>query len=136
MINIIDVFDRSIVDYHMGFHWEAKDATALLMESLIRRSLFEECAKTPVIRTNNGPQFVNYKFKNCCEELGLEHEIIPVKTPNKNAHVESFYRILEDECFKSNEFHSYKDAYIIVNDFIHFHNNRRLHSSLRYMTPN
>ncbi|EPY2276943.1 IS3 family transposase [Clostridium sporogenes] len=136
MLNIIDIFDRSIVDYHMGFHCEAKDATALLRQALIRRNLFEEGAKRTVIRTDNGPQFESYKFKNCCEELELEHERIPVKTSNKNAHVESFHRILEDECFKSNEFQSYKEAYKIVNDFIDFYNNRRLHSSLRYMTPN
>ncbi|MCY6354508.1 IS3 family transposase [Clostridium sp. ZS2-4] len=136
MLNIIDIFDRSIVNYHMGFHCEAKDATALLRQSLIRRNLFEEGAKRPVIRTDNGPQFVSYKFKECCEELELEHERIPVKTPNKNAHIESFHRILEDECFKSNEFQNYREAYGIVNDFIDFYNNRRLHSSLRYMTPN
>ncbi|MBV4432727.1 hypothetical protein KM803_15595 [Clostridium tyrobutyricum] len=42
---------------------------------------------------------------------------MPVKTPNKNAHVESFYRILEDECFKINEFQSYSESYEIVNNF-------------------
>ncbi|WP_072060700.1 IS3 family transposase [Clostridium novyi] len=38
--------------------------------------------------------------------------------------------------FKSNEFQSYTEAYEIINNFINFYNNRRLHSSLRYMTPN
>ncbi|NFB16716.1 hypothetical protein EXN25_03710 [Clostridium botulinum] len=28
------------------------------------------------------------------------HYIINIKTPNKNIHLESFHRILEDECFK------------------------------------
>lgn len=50
--------------------------------------------------------------------------------------MESFHRILGDECFKSNEFQSYTVAYEIVKDFINFYNNRRLHSNLRYMTPN
>lgn len=48
MLNIIDVFDRSIVDYHMDFHWEAKDATALLRQNLIRRNLFEEWILPPL----------------------------------------------------------------------------------------
>lgn len=99
MINVIDIFDRSIVDYRIGFHWEAKDATALLRKSLIRRNLFAEGATRPVIRTDNGPQFVSYKFKECYEELNLHHERISVKTPNKNAHVESFHRILEELTF-------------------------------------
>lgn len=136
LLNLIDIFDRSIIDYHMGFHCEAKDAAALLRKCLIRRDLFIEGTKKPVIRTDNGPQFVSYKFSECCEEVGIEHERIPVKTPNKNAHIESFHRILEDDCLKKHEFQSYTEAYETVNEFIKFYNNRRLHSSLRFMPPN
>lgn len=70
--------------------------------------------------TDNGPQFVIYKFKECCEEIKVHHEKIPVKTSNKNAHVESSNRILDDECLKSNDFQSYEDLYRIVNDFVIF----------------
>ena len=136
LLNLIDVFDRSIIDYHMGLHCEAKDATALLRKCLIRRNLFEEGAKKPVIRTDNGPQFVSHKFSKCCTEIKIEHERIPVKTPNKNAHVESFHRILEDECLKINEFQNYAEAYEIVNEFMDFYNDRRMHSSLKFMSPN
>ena len=136
LLNLIDIFDRSIIDYHMGFHCEAKDAAALLRKCLIRRDLFTEKALKPVIRTDNGPQFVSYKFSECCEEIGIEHERIPVKTPNKNAHVESFHRILEDDCLKKYEFQSYAEAYEVVNEFMEFYNKRRIHSSLRFMSPN
>ncbi|WP_422723866.1 IS3 family transposase [Hathewaya limosa] len=50
--------------------------------------------------------------------------------------MESCHRILEDECFKSNEFQNYREAYGIVKNFINFYNNRRLHSCLRYITLN
>lgn len=136
LLNLIDIFDRSIIDYHMGFHCEAKDAAALLRKCLIRRNLFEQGAHKPVIRTDNGPQFVSYKFSGCCEEIGIEHERIPVKTPNKNAHIESFHRILEDDCLKKYEFQSYAEAYEAVNEFMEFYNKRRIHSSLRFVSPN
>ncbi|WP_257786246.1 IS3 family transposase [Clostridium pasteurianum] len=136
LLNLIDIFDRSIIDYHMGYHCEAKDAAALLRKCLMRRNLFEDGAKKPVIRTDNGPQFVSYKFSECCEKVKVEHERIPVKTPNKNAHVESFHRILEDECLKINEFQTYADAYESVNEFMIRYNNRRMHSSLGFMSPN
>ena len=61
-------------------------------------------------------------FEDTCLELHIEHERIPVKTPNKNAHIESFHRILEDECFKINEFQNYAEAYKIVNEFMIFYN--------------
>jgi transposase InsO family protein len=136
LLNLIDIFDRSIIGYNMGLHCEAKDAASLLRKCLLKRNLFIEEAKKPVIRTDNGPQFVSYKFSQCCEYIKVEHERIPVKTPNKNAHVESFHRILEDECLKINEFQSYAEAYETVNDFMEFYNNRRLHSSLRFISPN
>ncbi|NFE98242.1 hypothetical protein FDA85_04085 [Clostridium botulinum] len=37
---------------------------------------------------------------------------------------------------KNNELQSYKETYRIVNNFVDFYNNRRLNSSLSYMTLN
>jgi len=42
--------------------------------------------------------------------------------------VESFHRILEDECLKINEFQNYAETYKTVNEFMEFYNNRRMHS--------
>ena len=134
-LNVIDVFDRSIIDYHMGLHCEARDAAALIRHCLIKQNLFIDNVEKPVIRSDNGPQFISHKFEETCSELHIEHERIPVKTPNKNAHIESFHRILEDECFKINEFQTYAETYKIVNTFMSFYNERRLHSSLKYMPP-
>lgn len=119
----------------MGLHCEGKDAAALIRRCLIKRNLFIESAEKPVIRSDNGPQFISHIFEETCANLNIEHERIPVKTPNKNAHVESFHRILEDECFKINEFETYTEAYRIVNEFMIFYNERRLHSSLGYIPP-
>jgi len=56
-------------------------------------------------------------------------------TPNKNAHIESFHRILEEECLSVQEFSSYRQAYRAVAEFTEFYNKRRLHSSIYYMAP-
>ena len=42
---------------------------------------------------------------------------------------------MEDECFSVNEFESYKDVYVSVDEFMERYNKRRIHSSLGYMTP-
>jgi putative transposase len=52
-----------------------------------------------------------------------------------NAHIESFHRLLEDDCFSQNEFESYARAYQETVDFMDYYNNRRLHSSLHYLPP-
>lgn len=131
---ILDVCDRSIVDYHIGLSCEAGDVTRTLQSALFKRQLFGQTAK-PVIRTDNGPQFISRKFAERCNDFGIEHERIPCRTPNKNAHIEAFNAILEDECLARNEFASYAEAYRVVSEFIKKYNNRRIHSSLKYHTP-
>jgi putative transposase len=135
VLSIIDVFDRSIIDYYMGYRCTGSDAASLLRRSLIKRDLFN-CVNKPVIRTDNGPQFISHTFEDSCTEIDVYHERIPSRTPNKNAHIESFHRIFEDECIGVYEFNSYKDAYNEVSRFMKRYNNNRIHSSLKYKTPN
>ncbi len=69
----------------------------------ISHGLFEHPLKgglLPKIRTDNGSQFISNAFAATCDELELIHERIPVKTPNMNAHIESFHSILEEECYR------------------------------------
>ncbi|MDS1031000.1 integrase core domain-containing protein [Bacillota bacterium LX-D] len=60
---------------------------------------------------------------------------MPFKTPNKNAHIEAFHRLLEDECFSCYEFATYAEAYEVVAHYIRRYNKQRLHSSTGYMPP-
>lgn len=133
VLSYLDVFDRVLVDYHMGLTCDASDAVFALERALERRSIYQ--AGGLVIRSDNGPQFISRKFEECCERLCLEHERIPVKCPNKNAHIEAFHRILEDDCFSQNVFESYPHAYATVNENIDYYNHVRIHSAVGYMTP-
>ena len=135
VLSIIDVLDRSIIDYHMGYRCTGSDASSLLRRCLIKRNLFDSKTK-PVIRTDNGPQFISHVFEDSCIEIDVYHERIPSRTPNKNAHIESFHRIFQDECIGVYEFDNYKDAYIEVSKFMKRYNTNRIHSSLKYKTPN
>jgi len=134
-ISAIDVFDRSIVGYHIGLSATAKDACRVLVNALRKRGLMPGM-KLPVIRTDNGPQFISKLFKKTCKSWNIEHERIPVKTPNMNAYIESFHSILEDECYKRNEFTDFAEVYRIVSEYIDYYNNRRRHGSINYMVPN
>jgi putative transposase len=100
----------------------------------MKRGLFGEDIK-PIIRSDNGPQFISHKFEDKCQEVSVEHERIPCKTPNKNAHIESFHRILEDECLGRWEFDSYGEAYEAVFEFMERYNRRRIHRSIFNMSP-
>ena len=131
-LSLIDVFDRCVIDYHLGLSCTASDACRVLENSLRTRGLGDPL---PRIRTDNGPQFIANQFEELCEELGTVHERIPVKTPNMNAHIEAFHSILEDECYNRNEFSSFMEAYGVITEYMEYYNRRRRHGSLRYMAP-
>lgn len=132
--SFIDVYDRSIIDYHIGLSCSGEDVKQTLQRALWKRKSFNQMKK-PVIRSDNGPQFISQAFEHGCEEFQMEHERIPPKTPNMNAHIESFHRILEDECFSRFQFQSYEEAYTEVTSFIKFYNERRMHSSILDLSP-
>lgn len=133
-MGIIDVFDRAIISYHIGLTCEAKDLVQIVQEALMKRQLFNAPEK-PVIRSDNGPQFVSNLFEETCTQFNMIHERIPVKTPNKNAHIESFHAILEQECYQYHEFETYQQAYLEVSRFIRFYNTKRIHGSIYDLSP-
>lgn len=134
LMSIIDVYDRAIVDYHIGLSCEGQHAVQILQRALWKRQLFENDNR-PVIRTDNGPQFISHVFEDGCEQLGVAHERIPPKTPNKNAHIESFHSQLESDRLSVSEFENYQAAYAVVTEYITFYNQRRIHGSLYDLSP-
>ncbi len=134
---IIDVCDRQVITYHIGLSCRASDAARTVAEAVAeavanRRSQGGSAA--PVIRTDNGPQFTAHAFEDRCQALGLEHERIPVATPNMNAHIESWHAQLDRECL-SQEFDTFAAAYRAVAQWIEHYNTERLHGSLRFWSP-
>lgn len=134
LMSIIDVFDRAIVAYHIGLTCEAKHLVQIMQEALMKRQLFDQTDR-PVIRSDNGPQFISNRFEEACTEFVMVHERIPPKTPNKNAHIESYHAIIELECYRRHEFESYSQAYEIVSEFILDYNRIRLHGSIYDFSP-
>lgn len=131
--DMIDVFDRTIVGYHVGACCEAKDVCRVVEAALDSRIRPGE--PIPTIRTDNGPQFVSKAFGELCETRNITHERIPPKTPNMNAYIESFHATLERDLLSKEDFATFQDAFEAVANYISFYNNRRLHRSLGKRSP-
>ncbi len=134
LMSILDVFDRAVITYHLGLTCDAQHLVQILQEALMKRQLFDKAAK-PIIRSDNGPQFISHLFEDTCNEFVMTHERIPPKTPNKNAHIESYHSIIEAECYQRHEFQTYPQAYKIVSQFIRDYNHSRIHGSIYDLSP-
>lgn len=69
-------------------------------------------------------------FARAAEGLPLEHEFIPVRTPNKNAYVESFNSLLEINVVAAEYFYSFAHAYKRTVEIINFYK-ERIHGTLK-----
>lgn len=132
LLAIIDVFNREVVNYHIGYSCKAKDLLITFKEAIIKHSPnLDEL----VTRSDNGPQMTSNMFYKYINDIGLEHEFIPVKCPNKNAFIESFFSIFEIQFLQVWYFNSMSGVFEKISKFIEFYNNRRLHGSLKYNSP-
>jgi putative transposase len=134
LASIIDVFDRCIVAYHVGSSCDATHVCQVVRNALEAR-LTQPGMKLPVIRTDNGPQFLSKRFGDLCQQKVMEHERIPPRTPNMNAYIESFHSLIERDLYAKESFETFEEAYHAVHEYMDFYNNRKMHGSLKRMAP-
>ncbi len=106
----IDIFLRHVVGNQVRLRFQAGDLRNTLARALPAEGITAEHGL--VIRSDNGPQMAENALKLWLAKLQekLSHEFIPVRTPNKNAHIESFFSILELEFLSVTYFKSFEEA--------------------------
>lgn len=134
ILSLIDVFDRQIIAHETVLHCNADIACKVLLSALYKRNI-KDLNSNLIVRTDNGPQFISHKFVGLCFDEKVVHERIPVKSPNFNAHIESFHRYFEDECLKGKIFMTFKQLQNKVDNYMNRYNKERIHSSIEYRTP-
>lgn len=132
-VAFVDVFSKKIMSYHLGLRCQATDLRLALKVAL--SSISEADQKNLVIRSDNGPQMSSWHFKAYVDSLDLQHEFIPIRCPDKNAFVESFFSIFETEFLQVRFFATLAEVHRQVGEWIEWYNNRRLHGSLKYKSP-
>lgn len=120
MLVFIDVFSKKVINYFIGTSVKAGDLIFTLNQALIKEGITPE--HELMIRSDNGPQMSSNRFYFYLKRLEqkLSHEFIPPRTPNRNAYIEAFFSILENEWIVPRYFHTYADAYKAMVDFVEF----------------
>lgn len=129
----IDVFNKKALSYHIGRSCTASDMKLTLKMAL--NSVSEDEQKNLIIRSDNGPQMSSNHFKAYIGSLDVEHEFTPIRCPDKNAFVESFFSIFEIEFLQVRYFSSMQEVHRQIRDWVEWYNTRRLHGSLKYNSP-
>jgi len=88
-----------------------------------------------VLRTDNGPQYISYEFRNSMNLLGTKLEFIQKQTPEDNGNIESFHSSIKTDYIWPNEFRDFHDASIVIEKAFKDYNEYRPHSSINYLPP-
>ena len=130
LISILDGYSRFIV------HWEIRErSTELDVEVVLQRAREKFPGATPRIISDNGPQFVSREFKQYIRICGMTHVRTSPYYPQSNGKLERYHRTIKADCIRPGCPLTLQDAQRIVTKFVEDYNDRRLHSSLGYVTP-
>jgi putative transposase len=130
LCSILDGFSRSIV------HWEIQETMReSQVEIIVQRGLEKYPGVHPRIISDNGPQFVARDFKTFVREVGLNHVRTSPYYPQSNGKKERFYQTLKGEALRPQTPLSLEQARRVVEHFVEYYNEVRLHSAIGYVTP-
>lgn len=131
MAAVMDKHTRRIIGWSLG---PRRDA-ALTREALVQ-SAWNRCVSPGVVfHSDRGIEFANYEFRRQLGELGMVQSMNRPGRMNDNAHIESFFHSMKCEELYGKKFETEQQLRSTLSSYIRFYNDRRLHSSLRYLPP-
>jgi len=132
---IIDLFSRKCIGWSLSRDIDAQlTLNALNMAVLKRMSLgFSKL----VHHSDQGIQYAAYAYTDRLKELGIIISMSRRGNVYDNAWAESFMKTLKVEEVYLNDYETFEDALRNINHFIEkVYNDKRLHSSIGYTSPN
>ena len=130
LISVIDGYSRYIVHHELRMSMQEFD-----VEITVQRALEKYPGVKPRLITDNGPQYISKDFAEYLKFAGLQHIRTSIAYPQSNGKIERYHRTIHEECLESKSMINLEDARQQVAKFIDYYNNKRLHSSLFYLTP-
>lgn len=132
LLTLIDVFSKKVINYKLSKSIKKKEVLHLLYHS--QNTLLS--SKNINLRTDNGSQFLAHKVRDYLKQLGVNHEFTHVSSPEENCYIEAFHSILESEIEKRFELETFDQLDRMLNRYMTFYNEERLHGSIDYKSPN
>ena len=90
-----------------------------------------------IFHSDLGSQYTSNEYENLLLNKNVKHSYSQKGYPYDNASMESFNAILKKEEVNVNTYNTFNEAKLAIFEFIEsWYNNKRIHSSIDYKTPN
>lgn len=130
---IIDLFDLKVVGWSYGISMTDDLVIDAFNKAMKNRGL----KKGGIFHSDRGSQYTSNDYEDLLERLQIRHSYSKKGYPYDNASMESFNAILKKEEVNVNNYETFEEARLAIFEFIEsWYNNKRIHSTLGYITPN
>ena len=130
LISLLDGCSRFIVHAEIRKSMKEDD-----VEIILQRAKEKFSNAKPRIISDNGKQFIAKDFKEFIRLSGMTHVRTSVCYPQSNGKIERWHRTIKNECIRPGTPLNHEDASRIIEEYVTYYNNERLHSSIGYITP-
>ena len=130
---VMDLFDLKIIGWSYSINMTAKIVVDAFKKAKTNRKMEEGI----IFHSDLGSQYTSNEYENLLKENKVMHSYSKKGYPYDNASMESFNAILKKEEVNVNTYNTFNEAKLAIFEFIEsWYNNKRIHSSIDYKTPN
>jgi putative transposase len=130
LLSVIDVYSRKVIAWILQ-----RSIRQIDVINIFRKINQNHPIKGVNIRNDNGSQFLANSVKKYLSSEEAKQEFTHIATPQENSYIEAYHSILQTEVVERFEISSYYEAKLIMTNYVHFYNHKRLHGSLKMQTP-
>jgi len=130
LITVIDGYSRYIIHHEVR-----QNMSELDVQITIQKAKDKYPTAKPRIITDNGSQFISKEFGQFIDQIEATHIRTSVGYPQSNGKIERFHRTISGECLRIRPVFSVEKQKEVINGYIEYYNNERLHSAIHYLTP-
>lgn len=129
IFNIVDDYSREMIGQLVDFSITGHQVARFISQLGETRSLPDQ------IICDNGTEFTSKAMFFWQKETGVKLGFIQPGKPTQNMFIESLNGKFRNECLNQHWFRDIEDARQEIDQWRYHYNNKRPHSSLKYMTP-
>jgi putative transposase len=130
---VLDAYSRRLIGWDLGRTLHAELAIKALQMALAQRCWKAECL---VHHSDQGIQYAASDYTDILEHHQIQISMSRRGNPYDNARAERFMRTLKEEQVHGTQYRNLEDARTRIGQFLEeVYNRQRLHSALRYLTP-
>ena len=130
---VLDAYSRRVIGWELGRTLQAELAIRALQMALSERNWK---AEELIHHSDQGVQYASSDYTQILDQAEIQISMSRRGNPYDNARAERFMRTLKEEEVHGTEYRDLEDARGRIGEFLEqIYNRQRLHSALRYLTP-